>query len=377
MRVRIDKAALMAPLTRAANAADQKAGVNNVIGCIHLIAEDERSTLALHATDYAIDLYTTVNADVQEAGEMVVNAKSMLQVISGLPNGSVVELSCPANTKNHRLRIDAGKSCYHVNGLDPAEFPLFDDVSGNKFIMDKQHIIALLKRTLFSVSNDDSRPAITGVLLKIERIGPDDEHVSLVSTDGHRLSLAQRKAGVKDFDGVTQQHIIHRRGATELLRLLDGADPTISIWVSGRQMVFESDNAKLKIRPIEATFPDYGKVLPTPERTVSINKIAFVSAIKRVMSLGSIDMIKVTLTEAGMSLDATFPDIGDSHEELEIEGWHGQLLKLGFNPKYVLDACNAMTVETIKLGVTDQMSPSLLHSDEDPGSRFVVMPVRL
>lgn len=378
MRVRIDKAALMLPLTRAANAADQRSNNTSITGCVHLSASD--TTLTLQATDYEINLHTSVQADVQEPGEAVINAKALHQVVHGLPSGAVITLSVEVTGKQHknyRMRIETGRIYYHLNGMAPEEYPTLEQVAGKGIVIEKAHFAAMLKRTLFSTSTDDSRPAITGVLLTIEPRDDGSVNLLMVSTDGHRLSCAQRTAVPSERESGSQSCIIHRRGAAELQRLLDGVDPLLRISFSGRKLEFESDGAKLMLRPIDATFPDYRKVIPDPERVVKINKAVLVSSIKRVLALGKTDTLKMELSANSISLDATYMDCGDAHEELAIEGWAGDVLRIGYNPKYLLDALNGLDSETVQLGVIDQMSPSLLSSDEDPGTQYVVMPVRL
>lgn len=375
MKVRIDKAALMLPLYRAQGAADQRA-TTNVIGCVHILAADDR--LVLTATDYEVTVMAEVAADVVEPGSALVSAKGLFQVVRALSEGSVVQLSSDAS---HRLRIEAGRSYYHLNGMNPEEFPhsAVDTQGSRSLVVDKAHVDAMLRRTLFSVSADDSRPAITGVLLEIEPEGAQQVRIRFVSTDGHRLSKAERSVASGDFEGGRFSGIIHRRGAAELQRLLEGSDPTVRIEISGRTLVFSSDRARLQVRQIEASFPDYNKVVPDRgDVSVTLPTSTFVSAVRRVQSLGNSrdNILRLEFDDGRVTLEMTHPDIGEAHEEMECD-WSGSRMKFGFNPKYLQDVCSVLGTDNITLELRDQMSPCLLHSDEEPGSVFVIMPMRL
>lgn len=376
MKVRIDKAALMVPLYRAQGAADQRQS-NNVIGCVLIVADDDRLTLS--ATDYEVTVIAEVSADVIENGAALVSAKGLFQVVRGLADGATITLS---SDSNHRLRIDAGRAYYHLNGLSPDEFPQsgLDGVAAKVLVTDKMHIEAMLKRTLFSVSTDDGRPAITGVLFEIEPEGGGQVRLRMVSTDGHRLSKCERMVMAPDYDGGRASCIVHRRGATELQRLIEGSDPSLRVEFIGRNLVFASDRTRLQVRQIEANFPDYNKVVPDRgDVACTMPKDALAAAIRRVSAMNQTrtdPLLKLEFEPGRVSLD-THSDFGDGHEELEIDTWNGPSLRFGFNPKYLLDICTVLPTENLTLEMRDQISPCLLHSDEEPGSVFVIMPMRL
>lgn len=376
MKVRIEKALLMVPLYRAQGVVDRKA-TTNVIACVHIAAAEEGLTFT--ATDYDVTVVAEVSADVLEPGAALVNGRALYDVVRALPDGSTVTLTSDAN---HRLRVEAGRSYYHLNGMAPEEFPVdaIEATSGRGLVVDKSQIDTMLKRTLFSVSTDDSRPALNGVLVEIEPEAPGQARLRMVSTDGHRLSKVERTVAAADYDGHKHRCIVHRRGAAELLRILEGSDPSVRIEFAGRNVVFASDKARLQVRQIEENFPDYARVIPDRgDASVTLATGGLMGSIRRVSSLGSSKdpLLRVDIADGRMALEMQYTDYGDAHEEIELPDWQGGHLKVGFNPKYLLDVCNVLASENITLELSDQFSPCLLHSDEEPGSIFVVMPMRL
>lgn len=383
MKVRIDKAALMVPLYRAQGAADERSNQSNanVTACVHIEAEEDR--LVLSATDYEVTVNAEVSAEVIEAGSALVSAKGLFQVVRALADGAVVTLT---SDENHRMRIEAGRAYFHLNGLPPYEFPPqnLDSAAGRMLLTDKVHVEAMLRHTLFSVSTDDRRPAISGILLEVEPESDGQVRLRMVSTDGLRLSKVERTILAPDFEGGKLSCIVHRRGAAELQRLIEGSDPALRIEFVGRNLVFSSDRTRLQVRQVEANFPDYTRVVPDHgDHVVTVPREALATAIRRVALLGvkgrddHIQPLKLEIEPGRIQLEMNFPSYGDAHEELEFDSWQGAAMKFLFNPKHLLDVCNVIGGENITLELRDQLSPCLVHSDEEPGSQFVIMPMRL
>jgi DNA polymerase III subunit beta len=383
MRVAIDKNTLSVPLYRAQGVVDRKTP-NNVLACVHIAAAD--GTLTFTATDYDITLTTEVSADVPEAGAALVNGRDIFEVVRVLPDGASLEVS---SDDSHRVLVQmkGGRGRYNLNGLAPEEFPLIEEEgAGVGLSVEKHHIQQMLNQTLFSASKDESRPALNGVLMEIAPAGDNRARITMVSTDGHRLSKVERELDAADYDGSSHRAIVHRRGAHELTRILEGSDPAVRIEVVGRNIVFTSDRARLQIRQIEETFPDYQRILPDPSgNSVMLSRAAFIAAIKRVSALasGKNNLLRVDIEpeadgEPGMmTLEMVHADRGDAHERLVMSEYSGPKVSVGFNPTYLLDVCSVLKVENLQVEISDQFSPCLLHSEESPGATFVVMPMRL
>ncbi|MFZ4577634.1 MAG: DNA polymerase III subunit beta [Myxococcota bacterium] len=376
MKVRIDKAALAVPLYRAQGVVDRKT-TTNVTACVHISAGEDGLTFS--ATDYDVTITAEASAEVMEQGAVLVNGRALFDVVRALPDESIVQLT---SDDNHRLRIEAGRSYFHLNGIAPEEFPpsAMEAGSGKSLICDKSQVQAMLRRTLFSVLADDSRPALSGVLLEIEPEAAGQARLRMVSTDGHRLSKAERTVAATDYDGTKHRCIVHRRGAAELQRILDGSDPSVRIEFVGRNVVFSSDKARLQIRQIEESFPDYSRVIPERgDAVITLATSSLLSSIRRVSSLANNKdaTLRVEIADGIMSLEMKHQDVGEAHEEIELPDSAGVRLKVGFNPRFLMEVCGVLETENITLEMSDQFSPCLVHSDEEPGSVFVIMPMRL
>ena len=377
MKVTIDKGALMVPLYRAQGVVDRKASTN-VLACVHMAAAD--GTLVFTATDYDVTITAEVSAEVTEPGSALVNGRTLFEVVRVLPDGVMVEITAD---ENHRVRIEAGRAYYHLNGLAPEEFPeVVEEAQGKSLVLEKKQVEAMLRRTLFSVSTDESRPALNGLLLEVEPAaeGSDKARVRMVSTDGHRLSKVERDAEARDYDGTSYRCIVHRNGAAQLQRIFEGGDQLVRIEFLGRNVVFTCDQARLQVRQIEEAFPEYDRVIPaSSDVSITLRRTGLVEAIRRVSSLatGKHSLLRADLESGRLIFEMVHADFGDAHEEVELPDYDGGHVSIGFNPRYLLDVCGVLEAEMVNLQVSDQFSPCLMRSDEEPGSLFVVMPMRL
>ena len=376
MRVRIDKGALHRPLYRAQGVVDRKASTN-VLAAVHVVATDNQK-LVFTATDYDVTLSAEVEGEVTEPGAVLLNGRSFFDVVRALPDGAEITVTSDGT---HRVRVEAGRAYYHLNGLGPEEFPdVVEEGAGRRLTLDKAQLDGMLRRTLFSVSGDESRPALNGVLFEIEPHEDGQVRLRMVSTDGHRLSRVERIASAADYDGGSYRTIVHRRGASELFRIFESDDPSVRVELLGRNIVFETDNTRLQVRQIEESFPEYQRVIPDKgDVVVTLSRTALAAAIRRVSTLGSGKhaLLRVELEAGRLSLEMTHADYGDAHEELEVPEYSGGKVAVGFNPRYLLDVLTVIETEMVQLELSDQFSPCLVHSDEEPGSVFVVMPMRL
>jgi len=392
MKVNIQREALRKPLYRAEGVVERK-NPSNVLSGVRIEATE--SGLTFFATDYDVTLTAETIADVIEPGTALINGRTLYDVVRALPEEASVTLTVDAKFRAH---ISAGRSAYTLNGLDPAEFPnVVDTAAGPSFLMDKSDLESMLRRTLFSVAQDESRPALNGILLQIEPSpsGADDRaRVRLVSTDGHRLSKTERDVTAQGYNGQPRSTIVHRRGAAELKRIFEGDDPGVRIEFVGRNVVFSSDKARLQVRQIEETFPEYDRVIPKKaDAVLTVSAREFASAIRRVSTIAAIKghMVRVEIGAGELAVEMEHPDYGHAREVLEVPDYQGRSVAVGFNPQYLLEVLAVINAETerpegtdgaeagprVIVSLSDQFSPCLLRAEDDESSVFVVMPMRL
>lgn len=342
MRITVDQSAIMPAAALAAEVASAGSGFASAVWL-----DSDGETLAMYATDAEVTAHATLTVS-GEPGAVAVNARGLVKILRGL-SGTVT-----LTADEHGLTVSAGGSRSRLNRLAD-DAPPAPDV-GEDTSADAAAVAAALS-VGYCASQNDSRPAITGVYLS----GP---HAT--ATDGHRLARVTAAAPLS----VTG--ILHRRGAQILRSLLTGAETvavasgrTASRWTVGR--------TQLWVRQIDQAFPDADKVIPAPGAAWQLPVDDLIAAVRRVTALfgGRDNILRLTMGDDVIALDMAGFDIGDAHDEVDAPGATGGLV--GVNPKYLLEAL-AHLGSDVSWQPSDKHGPIVLRS---PTALAVLMPMRI
>jgi DNA polymerase III subunit beta len=197
----------------------------------------------------------------------------------------------------------------------------------------------------------------------------------LVATDSYRLA-------VRDLPGQTvlaegQTVLVPSRALGELARLLS-ANGEVILHLGQREASFEVGSVRLTTRLIEGQYPPYRNLIPaTLPNTLTVNRLAFLEALKRVKLLAK-DATPVRLKMTGDSLEliAITQDVGQASEDLEAV-FQGNELQVAFNPDFLTAGLELATGDTVTLQTTDPLKPALLRSADRPDYLYLLMPVRV
>lgn len=336
-----------------------------VIGGILIQTNADAGTLTLQATNLERSMQTTCRADILEPGRVVIPAQKLYEILNTQPDGEI-----GVSVDETRYATITGKGTFKIAGLPLAEFPeLPDALDGTRYVQQKADWRRLLTHTLFAVSHDESRYALTGVKCECAADG-----LQLVATDGHRLCLSTSGSmGV----GLPSSECILPHGAAAELKKLCAGDGEIAVTVGEHQISFQDGDTVLMSRLIDAQFPDYRQVIPKDHTEPAVIELdAYRAALRRVALLSSdTRLVEHHLSAGTLRLKALDPNLGESAEPLEIE--NSRAVSTGFNAKYILDALNALDADQLDLMVSDSLSPGLLRAHGDDSALFVVMPMRL
>ena len=373
MEFTVNKQDLAAGLYKAQGVVDRKSTLNILS---HVLIESTSNTnVRVTATDYDVVLTGTYPANVSSPGKIAVGARNLYDVVKALPEQPIHVSSL----ENHWIELKCGSSRFRLAGLPADDFPEQTEPEGLSFFsVPKRLVLDMIDRTLFSVSHDETRPSLNGVFFRALR-EEDEVRMLMVSTDGHRLSKCEVLGG--DAEGLDKaaEAILHHKAIAELKRCLEGDEENTRIAFRRGNAYFANDESILQVRQLDETFPDYAKVIPAQNKIeVDIDRGALQSAIRRIATLTSAktNIIKVEINGGKLILTSSNPDAGEGRDEIEI-GLEDAELSVGFNFKYLLDVLQVITGQTVRFAINDQYSPGLLTSEDDEGSLFVIMPMRI
>lgn len=339
----------------------------------HVLLSATGDELTVSATDMDVGLSGTYKATVHKPGAVAVHARQFYDIVKSLPEG-VVEVE---KQDNHWVEVRSGASRFRLVGMPADEFPALPTPAQTKsFFVPASDLVKMIDRTLFCVSTDDNRHNLSGVFCE----AANKTTLRMVSTDGHRLALAE-----KEFDTeipIERGVIVPRKGFQELKRVLSDSTEnvaTVELGFSGTSGVLRAGSVVLSTRLVEGQFPDYQQVVPKPgERVAKISRTGFAEALRRVslLSQGRAYGVRLVLTEGNLELVAEDPEFGEAHESLDVD-WKGEKLTIGFNARYILDVLALVHDDGIAFDLADDLSPGVIRPIEEPGFLAVVMPMRI
>ncbi len=375
LKVNTEKEKLVSALSKALPIVDKKT-IMTLINNVLLYTKDDH--LIVEATDLEISFRTMIPVKIEKEGSITVNARKLYEIVKELPE-SVITLE---ELENHWIRIPVGqKAEYTIAGLAPDEFPKFRNFPQDKILSVPGDVIKeLVDKTIFSVSYDDSTYALSGILTEIEKSSePEKTTVRMVSSDGHRLNLAQ-----KDIDQSFESEekfsvIVMRKGANELRKLADLSDK-ILLSADEKFLYVKTDKDQLVIRLIEGTFPDYNAIIPKERiRTFLFERKEILSALKRISIViqdPTFKGIKISISPNIIKMETLDKKIGQAEEKLKIT-YSGEPFDMALNAKYMIDVLQIMKSNLIEMSFNDEDSPILITGEDDKGFISLIMPMSL
>lgn len=373
MKIKVKKNEIFKLISKAQNIIEKR---NTMPVLTNILLSAEKDELTLYATDLEVSVKATCPVQVKEKGKAVVSAKNLFDILKELPDGEVAI----EKLENNSLTIELGKAYFHINGINSDEFPVFPSVTTDAFIQFAPSTIKeMIEKTIYSVSTDESRYHLNGVLFESET--SEKPMLRMVATDGHRLSLVDRNfldAPAKLFkEGI----IVPRKGLNEIRKVIDSLESSenVDIAVEGAQLVVRTKDTLLMIRLIEGKYPNYKQLLPKNLNLHAvINKEQLISSLKRVSLVSNQKSKGVTFSFSNgvVEIFSNSPDLGEAKEEIEVN-YNEENLKIGFNARYILDVLSAIGENEVRMSFKDQNSPVLLGPKEDEKYKCVVMPMRI
>jgi len=343
------------------------------LGCVKITAEQDR--MLLLATDLEVGIRIELDKmEIQEPGMGLVPADRFHAILRELDEDTLTISSAEQET-----RIDAAGSHFAILGDDPEDFPQVPEFSeAGAFSVEADDLLALAERTLFATARENTRYALNGVLWEVE--GKD---VTLVATDGRRLSLAKGKC--KDGPDQKITAIVPSKAMQLIIRCLTEAAEakgTARVAIGEKDILVEAppgDGGRSVIysRLVDGHFPKYEDVVPKDfDKKATINTAAFLGAVRKAALLTNEESRGVMLRFSGSELVITSrtPEMGEAEIRMPVT-YEGEDLEIGFNPQYLMDAAKVIDAEELAFTFKGPGKPGVIL--EGKIFTHVVMPVSI
>lgn len=332
-----------------------------------ILIKTTNGKISLCGYDLEIGITTSIDADINKEGSVVINAKLMSDIIRRMPEDKI---SIETDEKLI-VYISSGKVDYKIIGIAANEYPELPTVTESDIInINGELLQSMIRQTIYAVSDKDIKPAHKGSLFEIEK-----NTIKMISVDGYRLAIRKE---IIEYNG-EKSFIVPGKSLSEVEKLIDSESNNVEMIVGGRHIIFKTGDYNIITRLIEGEFMNYKSAIPSTFSTeMKVNTRKFINTIDR-MSLLLNERMKSPIrckAEDGMIKTSCNTSMGQAYDEFEVD-MQGEDIEIGFDNKYMLDALRYSETDEVNIHMNGPLSPIVILPSEGDSFIFLVLPVRL
>ncbi len=328
--------------------------------------------LTIAATDLETSITTSIEVMADSDGMVAIPAKILLETLKALPEQPI---TFNINDENFGIEITSAFGKYRLAGENGQDFPRIPDPDTVDTVTVAAATIGQgITKTLFATSNDELRPAMTGVYFQV-----DFGKIIMVATDAHKLV----KYTFSDVTSEVSTSFIVPKKALNLLKNALPSGGEVKMSFNKSNAFFSFENTNLVCRLIDSRYPDYNAVIPVDNPNIlTVSRTDFQNSLKRIAIYANKTTNQVILNINDGSLTISAQDLDFSNEATEQLActYDGDQLDIGFNAKFLIEMLGVLESDEVKMELaTASRAGILLPVDEVDGEEILmlVMPVML
>ena len=336
-----------------------------ILGGILLNAEGGQLTLA--ATDMELSLRASLEAQVEGDGAVVVPGRLLVELVRLLPE---TDVTIEQRAEESVIHVSSGSFESRLNTFTAEDFPRLPDAESlERHTVDRDALLETIARVGRSASRDESRPVLTGVLVRFE-----PGKLVMAATDSYRLSVKETslEGSVPELEA-----IVPARALAELARIGQGAEQ-IELGVHENQVVFGVDGVWLTTRRIDGQFPNYKQLIHESfDHELPLPRDEVLDVVRRIAVMAQRNSpLRLRFAEGQLTVSARTQDVGEAEESLPVP-FSGETLEIGFNAEFLRDGIESVTGETIRFRLISPLRPCVLQAEGADDFLYLIMPIRL
>ena len=363
VELRCSKDALVGALGVVSRAVSTRGAVQ-VLGGVLLHAT--AAGLELAATDMELSLRTRIDASVTGEGAVVVPGKLINDLARLLPAD---EVSIAYRPEDGAVEIRSGSYTSRLNVFAAEDFPRLPSVDVALHTVAAGSLLETVERVSRSASRDESRPVLTGILVRFEA-----DKLVMAATDSYRLSV--KETPLTD-PGPDLEAIIPARALGELTRIGAGSE-TLQLGVNENHVIFGTGDAWLTTRRIDGQFPNVRQLLPeTFEVELELPRRELLDIVRRAGVMAQRNApLRLRFAEGELTVSAQSQDVGETKESLPVGYTAAEPLEIGFNAEFLREGLESVSSDTLQLKLINPLRPGLISAEGD-AFWYLIMPIRL
>ncbi len=342
----------------------------------NILIKTDQGRLKLSSTNLETGINFWLGAKVEKEGETCLPAKILTEYVSSLPPQKVnFELI------DNSLKVDCEDYQASFLTLPTAEFPLIPSLGKKPGVLLKiKDLPLLINQVTLAASQDEGRPALTGVLLRIKK-----GSLFLVATDGYRLSVKEIKQldNIEKLAKFQEELLVPAKALMEVGKILAEGEKSpelgLTITPKNNQIIFSTPEVEIISRLIEGKFPDFEKIIPNKGKTqLTIETESLLQAVRTasIFAREAANIIKFKIKNNKLEIKSNNPQLGENKIILEVKS-EGDGGEIAFNARYLMDFLNSIKSDLINLQISDPLSPGVFSPANDNSFLHIVMPIRI
>tara|TARA_X000001036_G_scaffold255845_1_gene238091 strand:- start:1234 stop:2340 length:1107 start_codon:yes stop_codon:yes gene_type:complete len=338
-----------------------------ILSCILITATNKKTTL--RSTDLELTIDLEISVSIEEEGSAAIPLKQLYDITNELPETRITIIV----DKTNKIKIKTNSGSYNLMGKQKEEFPATPKVEEIKKTSIAGDVFRkTIDSTLFAISKDDLKPALTGVLFRFNNNG-----LIAVATDGHRLVKIENKN--YKTENFNSDIVVPKKFLSYLSTYLSDEEILLSLSETHITATIKKDT--IISRTISEVFPDYESVIPVDNnKTLKIDKKMILGAIRRVsiFSNKATHQVAFNISEEQKHIHTEDPETSSKAKE-EIKGeYEGESLTIGYNGEYLKDIISHVSGDEVVVKLNTPISATLFTGKEEDFTKIMLlMPVRL
>jgi DNA polymerase-3 subunit beta len=329
----------------------------------NVLVEALEGKLKISATDLDISITGGVECEVTKKGSAALPARILFDIIRELP-----ETDITIESVNSRVEIKIAKGSYKIASVSPDDFPKEIKIEANS-------LATMVRKTTFACSNDETRPALNGVLWQTK-----GDKMQMVATDGHRLAKVALEN--KKLKGMSEDIIIPPKVLNLIPKFTEGQNREVGIIFGDNNIIFNLGEYVLTSRLIDGPYPNFEQVIPqNSDKKLRVSKEDLGGAVRRVSILSNTltHQVKFGVKKGSLTLSTSNADLGGEGVEIIDCDYDGEPVEIGYNATYITDILARMPGDEVTFEFSSPVSAGVMYSTEVSKEDFLclVMPLRL
>ncbi|QQS44486.1 DNA polymerase III subunit beta [Candidatus Roizmanbacteria bacterium] len=325
----------------------------------------EKKKIHFYATDLNTYCHTSSDLSADESIDLIIEPKKILEFVQFLQQG---DINITIESNSIVIQQEKTKGAFPV--IVAEDFPLPPVLKEEAQDVKPEFLLNNLPFLLFTASSDDARPVLTGI-----NFVASEEDLTLVATDGFRLSLVKEKR-----KGTFSSMIIPADFLKEVIRYVRDAK-TVSFTYSEKEhlVLFKVGETEFYSRLIDGEFPPYERVIPEEKKATAVLKKEDLLRNTKLISIFAREYSNVIIydfSKDGLVLSPKKEANADNTTTQDIS-FDGDQIRVAFNYKYVVDFLNHIDAEEIEVELLRSDAPVVFKIPKNNSFIHIIMPVRI